>query len=195
MPTRPGEARFVSLMFRPRVLALRKGLYCSLSLLEDSGRVGLVLVPKSANILGHYEPSPRPPCHSRQDSQGTLHCDNLLHRHRHSRIVKMPNLSISCTNNCSSCVSPAQTRQTNTFQQTSQSPSPVPPGVQQLSSLKAQLSTTTTRRATITKLCAPERHQASIVNQRFATMMIKYDCLSSYAVDRFLEPFMGSARQ
>ena len=39
------------------------------------------------------------------------------------------------------------------------------------------------------------RHEASNVNQRYASMMIKYDCLSPCAVDRFLEPFMRGARQ
>ena len=39
------------------------------------------------------------------------------------------------------------------------------------------------------------RHQASNVNQRHATMMIKIDCLLSHAVDCVLQPFMRSARQ
>ena len=38
-------------------------------------------------------------------------CDNLLHRHRHSRIVNSW-ISCSTSENCSLCISPAQTRQT-----------------------------------------------------------------------------------
>ena len=89
-------------------------------------------------------------------------CDNLLHRHQHCRIVKLPNSWISCTTShkCSSCISPAQTRQTNVFQQTSESPSPVHQAFPQLSSPRPNCSPTNND----LKLCATRalRHQAIV---------------------------------
>ena len=117
-----------------------------------------------------------------------------------SIIVLMSNHSISAnswvscgTSDKCSCVSPhpdTAIRQTNTFQL--HGPTTASSAAHKASCSPQQQETSNDHETLHSRTPC---YQASNVNQRHATMMIKNDCLLSYAVGHFLTPFMRSARQ